>query len=269
MVNADDHKRFAAAFDELVGLGCLPETLASTLYCFCKSYAPRKWSYPTYRLGISFPRDNEIKKLRNSLQSAYEGIPRVDDYEVMEDLARHADCGKPPRGRRQVLEVLRWYYDSLSLWKMPRKDIVQGSAPIACCIYPKIVTGEFRFPLVAELLECLGYSPDPKRQTKSRDRPDKTNPCFQSLERNCTNFRKAHPIFCYRLQGDLRSDHECEKFRRKEDSYYRPLKRLPISAFDQLRLNRFDWRIVFQHPEPKQKRGGTKSPTLLPTKSRP
>jgi hypothetical protein len=40
-VDPDDHERFTTAFDELVRLGCLPETLASTLYCFCMSYVAR------------------------------------------------------------------------------------------------------------------------------------------------------------------------------------------------------------------------------------
>ncbi len=249
-------KRFAAAFDKLVKLGCLPETLAGTLYCFCKSYFVREPSPPPYGLGISFPPVEEIRRIRDSLQSAYEAYERircVDDYGIMEVLARHARCGDPPEGRKQVLAVLRWYVDSLSLWWVPRKDIVQSSAPIACCIYPKIATGEFRFPQVAELLACLGYRPDPKRQTKSMDPPDVSDLCDKSLERNFSNFRKAYPIFCDQLQNDLKSDHEKEENGPREgfDSWVVE-KDLPLSVFDQLLPNRFDWKIVFSPPERKR-----------------
>jgi hypothetical protein len=253
-VDPDDHELFSAAFDELVGLGCLPETLASTLYCFCKSYFVRKPSSPPYGLGVSFPPDEEIRKIRDSLESASEGIRRVDDYGIMEVLARHARCSDPPQGRKQVLAVLRWYIDSLPFWWVPRKDIVQSSAPIACCIYPKIVTGEFRFPQVAELLECLGYRPDPKRQMKSEYRPEGYDSCDQSLERNFRNFRKAYPMFCDQLQADLKSDHESEANRPMEkfDSWIVD-KDLPRSVFDQPRPNRFDWKLVFSRPERKRK----------------
>ena len=216
-VDPDDQEHFTTAFDELVGLGCRPETLASTLYCFCKSYAPREWSPPTYGLvppyglGFSFPPDEEIRKLQDNLQIAHEGIQRVEDYRIMEALANHERYSDPPEGRRQVLEVLRWYIDSLRLWTMPRKDIVQSSAPIACCIYPKIATGKFRFTQVAVLLECLGYQPDPKRQAKPEFRRDVSDVCDASLERNFRNFRKAYPIFCDQLQADLKRDHESEE----------------------------------------------------------
>jgi hypothetical protein len=225
-------------------------TLASTLYFFCKSY---------FALGIfqgfSFPPDEEIRKIRDSLQSAFNGIRRVDDYGIMEVLARHAKCSDPPDGREQVLAVLRWYIDSLPFWWVPRKDIVQSSAPIVCCIYPKIATGEFRFSQVAELLECLGYRPDPKRQTKSMDPPDVSDLCDKSLERNFSNFRKAHPIFCEQLHADLENDHEREQNRRvTEFDYWVVEKEIPLSVFNQPRPNRFDWKTVFAPPERKLKR---------------
>ena len=254
-VSPKNHERFTTAFDELAKLGCLPETLASTLYCFCKSYAVYGPSFPPYGLSISFPPDEAIRKFRESLKSTSEGIRRVDDYGIMEVLARHANCSDPPEGRKQVLTVLRWYIDSLPLWWAPRKDILQSSAPIACCVYPKIATGEFRFPQVAILLECLGYRPDPKRQTKSRYRPRGYNSCDQSLERNYRNFRKAYPIFCDQLQVDLKSDHEEEENRRLEqfDSWIVE-KDLPRSVFDQLRPNQFDWKTIFPGLERQRKR---------------
>jgi hypothetical protein len=273
-VDPDDQEHFTTAFDELVGLGCRPETLASTLYSFCKSYAVLEPSSPPYGQRIYFPPDEEIRKIRDTLQSASKGIRRVDDYGILEILARYGKCIDPPEAREQVLAVLRWYIDSLPLWWVPRKDIVQSSAPIACCLYPKIVTGEFRFTQVANLLECLGYSPDPKHQTKTTDRRDKTDPCDQSLERNLRNsenaypifcdqslernfrnFRKAYPIFCDQLQADLKRDHESEENRRIEEfDHWIVEKDIPFSVFDQLRPNRFDWKIVFPHPERKRKR---------------
>jgi hypothetical protein len=254
-VDPDDHERFTAAFDALVGLGCLPVTLASTLYCFCKSYLPRMLSPHPYWQGIPPPLPEEIKKIRDSLQRASEGIRRVDDYGILEILVRHGKCIDPPDGRMQVLAVLRWYIDSLPFWWVPRKDIVQSSAPISCCIYPKIATEKFRFSQVAELLECLGYRPDPKRQTKSTDPPDEANLCDKSLERNFMNFRKAYPIFCDQLEADLKSEHENEANRPIEefDSWIVE-KDLPRSVFDQPRPNRFDWKIVFSRLERKGKR---------------
>jgi hypothetical protein len=249
-VDPVDHERFSAAFDQLLRLGCLPVTLASTLYFFCKSY---------FALGIfqgfSFPPDEEIRKIRDSLQSAFNGIRRVDDYGIMEVLARHAKCSDPPDGREQVLAVLRWYIDSLPLWWVPRKDIVQSSAPIACCIYPKIATGEFCFSQVAEILECLGYRPDPKRQKKPGYRPDLSDLCDQSLERNFRNFSNAYPIFCDQLQADLKSDHEREQNRPIEEYDYWVVEQdIPLSVFYQPRPNRFDWKIVFSPPEQKRER---------------
>ena len=136
-----------------------------------------------------------------------------------------------------------------------RKDIVRSSAPIACCLYPKIATGEFRFTQVAELLECLDYSPDPKRQAKPGYRPDVSDLCDVSLERNYRNFRKAYPIFYDQLQADLKSDHESEENRRIEEfDYWIGEKNIPFSVFDQPRPHRFDWEIVFPHPERKRKR---------------
>jgi hypothetical protein len=258
-VDPDDHERFTAAFDELVGLGCLPETLASTLYSFCKSYVAREPTSVPHGLVISFPPTEKIRKIRKSLQSAFEGIRCVDGYGILEILARHGKCIDPPQGRKQVLSVLRWYIDSLSFWWAPRKDTLRSSAPIACCIYPKIATGEFRFPQVAVLQECLGYRPDPKRQTKSKYRPDGYDSCGRSLERNFGNFRKAYPIFCDQLQADLESNHENERDKeenRREEEFDNWIEEqgIPSSVVDKLRPNKFDWKVVFPRPKQKQKR---------------
>jgi hypothetical protein len=154
-----------------------------------------------------------------------------------------------------VLAVLRWYIDSLPFWWVPRKDIVQSSAPIACCIYPKITTGEFRFAQVANLLECLGYRPDPQRQKKPGYRPDESDLCDKSLERNYGNFRNTYPIFCDQLEADLKSDHESEENRRVEESDYWIVERdIPSSVFEKLRPNQFDWKFLFPHLEQKRKR---------------
>ena len=69
-VDSKNHKRFTAAFDKLVGLGCLPETLAGTLYCFCKSYVVRNPRIPPYGLGISFPPDRSDQKVSGELERA-------------------------------------------------------------------------------------------------------------------------------------------------------------------------------------------------------
>ena len=212
-----------------------------------------------YWQGIPPPLDEEIRKIRDSLQSASKGIRRVDAYGILEILARHGECNDPPPGREQVLAVLRWYIDSLPIWWVPRKDIVQSSAPIACCIYPKTATGEFRFAQVAKLLECLGYRPDPKHQTKSKDPKDVSDLCDQSLERNFGNFRNAYPIFCDQLQADLESDHENERDkeenRRKEEfDNLIDEQDIPSSVVDMLRPNQFDWKFVFSPLEQKRKR---------------
>lgn len=248
-VDPDDQERFTESFDELVRLGCLPETLASTLYSFCKSYVVRKLTVPPYGEAVAFPPDEEIRKIKADLQSAIEGIQRIDDYGILEVLARQAKCSDPPDGRKQVLDVLRWYINLLPIWWAPRKDIVLSSAPIASCSYAKIATGAFRFPLVAELLQCLGYGPDPKRQMKPGYRPDVADLNDQSLERNFRNFKKAYPIFCDHLQDELKSDHESEANRPVEEfDYWIVEKSLPPSVFEQPRPNRFDWKIVFSRP---------------------
>ncbi len=253
-IDPDKQKRFTVAFDELVGLGCLQVPLASTLYCFCKSYSGSGLSFPPYAQGISFPSDKLVEKYRESLQHAFEGIKRLEDYGIMEVLARHAKCSEPPKGRKGVLNTLRWYIDALPIWWVPRKDIVQSSASMACCMYPKIATGEYRFPQVAELLECLDYRPDPKRQKRTIDRRRGEDNCYQSLERNFRNFKNSYPVFCDQLEADLKSDHEKEENRPLEE-YDRWIEQgLPAETLATLRPNYFDWEIVFPHPQRKKRK---------------
>jgi hypothetical protein len=228
-IDPDDQEQFTTAFDELVQQGCLPKTLASTLYCF------HKYQMDSYNIPIG----GVIKDLEDTLWAALRGIRWLDDCNVMEALAKHAGCGDAPRGRKEVEKVLGWYIASLPIWWVPRKDIFDSYAPVACCIYPKIATGKFHFSGVSDLLECLGYKPNPKRQKKAKDRPRGYTP-FDSLERNFRNFRKRYPIFCERLETELRGDHKME-----EDS-------LPINDLDRmLRPNNFDWETVFGSVSPR------------------
>ncbi len=254
-VDPDDQKRFAEAFDGLVGLGCRPETLAGTLYCFCKSYVGLELSSPPHGMSISFPSKQDIKKYRDALEAAARIIGRLDEYGIMAVLAKHAECGDTPNGRDNVVNVLHWYANLLPTWWAPRKDIVRSYAPIACCMYPKIATGQYQFPLVAILLECFGYKPDPKRQQKSGHRPEGYDSSDQSLERNFRNFKKAYPTFCEQLEFDLVDDHDLEERQREEAfDHWVGEHDLPIEVFDKLRPNPFDWKAVFPYPNRKSRK---------------
>ena len=260
-IDPRDQKKFISSFDKLVALGCLPETLASSLYCFCKSYRKSGYLFPPYAVPASFPTRKEVKKFRSSLEDAVEVIQRLDGS----DLLALWDYRKPPEGRNQVLWVLHWYIsllptqssprrstDILDL-SYPRKDIIESYAPIPCCMYAKVATGEFRFALVSRLLECFGYKPDPKRQTQTKDiSRGGYNPHDSSLERNYRNFVQAHPKFCNRLETDLKRNHKDEEERRNaEYDEWVGEKGFAPSDFDELRLNRFDWTSLFSLPQPK------------------
>jgi len=253
-VSPKNRERFTAAFDDLVRLGCLPETLASTLYCFCKMYSSITITIPPLGEVITFPPQSEIKKIRSDLRKAIEGINRVGDYGVIEVLARIPQLGDPPSGRDQVMTVLNWYVDALSIWSAPRKDILKSCAPTACCLYPKLATRHFQFKHVAVLLECLGYRPDPRRQMKPMYRRDISDLCDLSLERNFRNFGRAYPIFEDRLQADLKSEHQSEENRSLEvsDSWIAG-RDFPPHLFSQLRPNQFDWAVVFAPPQGNRK----------------
>jgi len=254
-ISPTDMRRFTAAFDKLVALGCLPVTLTGTLYSFCKAYGMREPCSPPYAVSVSFPTDEEIRKTREILETAYERIRRIDDWGVMEVLTKHAKCGDPPQERKQLLPILRWYIDSLPIWWVPRKDILQSSAPIACSMYSKMVTGQFRYAQIAVLLECLGYRPNLKHQAKRGYSPDASDLCDTSLERNCRNFKTAYPIFCKQLEAELKSNHEAD-----ENPHINEFGRwviegdMPVSVFNELHPNHFDWSIVFPGLNPKKSR---------------
>ncbi len=229
-IDSDDQEQFATAFDELVQLGCLPKTLASTLYC-----------YHSYRVnGHILPTNKAIKNIENTLRTAIKGIGWLDFCNVMEVLARHAQSGDPPQGRQNIEELLDWYIHSLSIWWRPRKDIIDSYAPVACCMYSKIATGKFQFSLVADLLECFGYKPDPKRQKHATGRSSGYTPCDDSLERNFRNFKTKYPMFCACLEAELIGDHDLE------------VDDLPMTTLDKmLRPNDFDWKVQFREPSPR------------------
>lgn len=248
-IDPDDQEQFTMAFDDLVELGCLPKTLASTLYCFCKSSSQLGLSFPPLMQAFPFPPNKEIRNYRDTLCSAVRIIQQLDDYCVMEILAKHAKCSDPPPGRKELVRVLRWYIDSLPTWWVPRKDIVQSYAPIACCMYAKIATRKFQFPQATQLLECFGYKSDPKRQKRTKDRsPGGFSPSDKSLERNYRNFKNRYPLFCECLEADLRADHERERNRASEEFDRWDDEGLPVELLDKLRPNNFDWKTVFARP---------------------
>jgi hypothetical protein len=228
-IDPGDQEQFATAFDGLIELGCLPKTLAGTLY-----------SYHSYQVTSHIlPMKGAIKDIEKAMRSAVIGIEWLDSCNVMEALARHANSGGPPQGRQVVLKVLHWYIESLSIWRKPRKDIIASYAPVACCMYSKIATGKFQFSLVGDLLHCFGYKPDPKRQKRAERRTIGYTPCDTSLERNFRNFKSRYPIFCERLKTELIHDHGLEEEAR------------PIEPLDKMLCpNDFDWKVVFRPPLP-------------------
>jgi hypothetical protein len=257
-------EQFTKAFDELVTLGCLPEMLACTLYVFCKSHHVDM--LPPYKdYCVSFPRKKQVAKCQKDLISVVRLIEfienSVENTGVMEVLARHANCGEPPPGRKEAINILRWYIASLSLWCVPRKDILQGYAPVPCCTYAKIATGQYQFSLVDELLQSFGYRPDPKRQKRvedenpvDEDRADEAfSPWYESLGRNYGNFSAQHPVFCLSLEAELKAEHKREQDRRSAAfKEWVGEKDLPCVVFDQLWPNQFDWKVVFAPPGEQQ-----------------
>jgi hypothetical protein len=229
-IDLEDREQFTTAFDELVRQGCLPATLARTIYCYHKSQID----------SHNIPTNPAIRDLEGTLQAALNGIRWLEDCDVMDVFAKHAGCGAAPRGRKEVTKVLRWYISSLAIWQVPRKDIINSYAPFACCIYPKIATGKFHFSRVYDLLECLGYKPSPKRQRNSSPHLQGYSPASDSLERNFRNFRKSYSMFCETLEMDLRGYHRTEE------------AGLPINDLNRmLRPNPFDWEAVFGSVSPR------------------
>jgi hypothetical protein len=189
----DCQKAFIDAFDELVSLGCCKIALASSLYSFWRSR----------NTHLSSPWSKDVNKLRRALAKVTIDIMIFNESEAAELVTIQGH----PNGLRALPDLLGLYTDILRVERFPRKDLVQSYGPIPCCLYADIATGRFQFPLVAELLEILGYKPNPNRQTKVRDRRQGTDCPADSLARNFNNFRAKHPCFVETLRGDLVEKH--------------------------------------------------------------
>jgi len=290
-VDPEHQKPFGAAFDELIKLECQTATLASTIFYFCQ----------TQTLGdtFSFPSAQVIRKCRRKLVEAVDMIRQLDDYSVMEELARHAKIGEklfayrdlppdpdldpdrpwlPPANpdrdwdpeldraierdltpdRQKLIDGLEWHIRALPRWQVPRKDIVESYAPIACCLYSEIATGNVQYPLVAQLLECLGYKPNPARQGQTKDKPRGEGDSFaDSMRRNFNNFERRYPIVCKRLKTYLIDDHKEEKYQYQErydhlvGAGYNPDAFVLAAAFPH-NHKPVDWVKVFAPANPKK-----------------
>lgn len=232
VLDPDDQERFTTSFDELVALGCRPLLLASSLYFFHNS---RIYDFPpTFRndrklvprfLGFRLlPTTKAVESRLRVLEQSAEVIEWLNDSGVSRLLSKHVE--PPPPHHDRVLDILQWYSRMLRSWSKPRSDVINGFGPVACCAYAELATGHFRYPLVSELIECLGYKPDPKRQhalrksasTVSKNRLSRRgiadrfedDPADQSLERNFRLFRAAHPKIFRELRRLLASDHLSE-----------------------------------------------------------
>jgi hypothetical protein len=236
-VAPDDQERFTKAFDELAELGCRPLLLASLLYFFQKSGIydfPLTFSndgklVPRF-LGFELlPTTKVVKSRLRTLEQAAEVIEWLNDSRVSWFLSKNL---KPPPHHDRVVEILRWYGDALKSWSKPRGDVIRSFGPIACCVYTQLSTKHFQFPVVSELIECLGYKPDPKRQHRKRKREstaigdqqrshDPANDLSddaadQSLERNFRIFRAAHPKIYRELRLLLARDHVADHTKRPD-----------------------------------------------------
>jgi hypothetical protein len=216
-VDPDDQERFATSFDELVALGCRPRVLGSALYFFHKSRIydfPEEWEVerfgerlvPRYQSFMRLPDSKTVTKVRQKVEASIEAIEWLNDCGLSNILLK---CVKPPQHYGRVLGTLRWYDHVLEMFSKPRSDVTESFAPIPCCHYPKIATGQFRFSQVSDLIECFGYRPDPKHQN-ARGKPESQlsyEPAFQSLERNFRNFRDGHGKTFESLRMQLTRDH--------------------------------------------------------------
>ena len=254
-VKPQDQKLFATTFDKLVELGCLPSMLARTIFNYCQ--------LQKLTSEFSFPSINVIRKYKQTLVEAVDIIGKLDDYSVIEVMARHAGIGKLaekrfadrefpderdygpclPSGvpidpdqyrdspeqerelerdytpdRLKLIDGLEWHIRALPQWQAPRKDIVWSYAPTACILYSEIATDNFQFPLVAQLLECLGYEPNPERQKQTEDQPrgEEADSFADSIRRNFNNFNYKYPIVCKSLRAHLVDGHDFYEERLKE-----------------------------------------------------
>jgi hypothetical protein len=236
-VDPDDHERFSQAFDELVALGCRPVLLASSLYFF---HTSRIYDFPAISMTdaklvprfVGFqmlPTTRAVKGRLWALEQSAEVIEWLNDSGIIKLLSTYV---KSPPHHERVLDALQWYVRVLRSWSKPRSDVIRGFGPIACCAYAQLGTRHFQFPLISQLIECLGCKPDPKHQHALRksaanvrrhrlaesDISDELagDPADQSLERNFRLFKAAHPKVCRELRLSLVLDHVAEHTERPE-----------------------------------------------------
>jgi hypothetical protein len=217
----NDPVYFRELFHDLFELGCAPITLASTIFYFYRDYPTASRPHARY---FAFPSSKEIAKHKKSLSQAIATIQEINNYyPILETLADQQDwLGLRPadedevgevvdeRPRDEIITGLEWYKTLLSSWNVPRKDIILSCAPLYCCIYTEVATGQMQFPFVSELLGCLGYRPNPKKQWALKENPQGHDSSADSLERNYKNFAATYPIVCGWLKKYLESSHKWE-----------------------------------------------------------
>lgn len=244
-IDPDDQKEFIAAFDELLSLGCIPKTLASTLYCFCRAYLrpDLRPIPPPYPDAATFPSKAARREYEKTLREAARIVQEIDS-DIVAILARQARRIFPEFRTGDLSQLLHCYADVLSAWYAPRKDIIQSYAWILPCLYSKVATQKFQFPLVAQLLEAFGYMSAPNRQHRRRDSSrGGYEPLDQSLERNVRNFIDQHALACERLETDLSQDDVKEEMRHRAECDRWAERDLPMGLRDE--LNPFNWSSVF------------------------
>jgi len=230
---------FTRGFEELLEDGCEPLTLASTVFYF---YTDHPYSSRPDMTAFGFPPSRELQKHKKALVKAVETVQQLNThYHILETLAdEHGGLGLRPaegelyevedeRPREELITGLEWYITLLSHWQVPRKDIVSSCAPYYCCIYTEVATGHFQFSLVSQMLECLGYAPNPRivASQKMRHRramagkvsggqlhepetAEEGDTHAESLERNYRNFEATYPLVCRWLRRYLKESHDWE-----------------------------------------------------------
>jgi hypothetical protein len=221
-VAPNDKDYFTKGFKKLLKKGCEPFTLASTVFYF---YIDHPYSSRPDMTAFSFPPSRELKKYKNALDKAVEAVQQLNDYyHIVETLAdEHGGLGlrsaegegyevEDERPREEVIRGLEWYRTLLSHWQVPRKDIVEMCAPYYCCFYTEVATEHIQFALVSQMLECLGYKPNPNKQKRLKVASRTEGDSFaESLERNYRNFVATYPLVCDWLKRYLKTSHDWEK----------------------------------------------------------
>jgi hypothetical protein len=198
-INSDNWELFKTTFDELIEQRCDPKILASTVYCFYRMYGKPDNSH---RRGF-FLSKREIKRHLDVLQNAYEIFDDLDSLIQLPEISATAARRDGQQRRECVREELQFAIRAFEHLRTLRRDILRSYATIPCCIYLKSATGRCQYPLVSTLFECLGYRPNPNRRKQARDLGKGYDPCYQSLERNVSNFKHARQFLCKRLEADL------------------------------------------------------------------